>query len=421
MTSNDDLREFKRLDTAASEKQVILLVNKGKEGWNARSLFGVALYRKPKSKIFVLQATMRCLRAIGDPQQTGHIYLSEENEAILREELEQNFRLDLDAFQQAGTEEKEAYQVRVVPPPRTITITRVRKLYKLKEKVPGPGIAFGLDALDPADYEGTVTVREGLVEYKADPSSEESVEVEQRAFSALTLAAEVARYLNRSPVEMARVLRQSAEGMEALVEWTSRYNRVLYEVVIPRLFDALYDLREYEDKDPEEVALVKEPEGGHYTVHAKAEDVVKVGDVGEGLRAGSFHLDTYAFDSGPEQRFFRDMLGHKGVKSLYFTGMLTHGQTDFYVQYVDPESHAVRAYYPDFLVETEDGTWLIVEVKGDNKIDDPVVQAKEAYTRQMADASAMRYRIIKGSDVEKGLASSVLRDGPAVAPGLGVR
>ncbi|MBI1926208.1 DEAD/DEAH box helicase family protein, partial [Candidatus Poribacteria bacterium] len=56
LTSNDELREFINLDTRTSEKQFILLVNKGREGWNCRSLFGVALYRKPQSKIFVLQA-----------------------------------------------------------------------------------------------------------------------------------------------------------------------------------------------------------------------------------------------------------------------------------------------------------------------------------------------------------------------------
>ena len=80
ITTNDELREFNNLDTSGSEKQFILLVNKGKEGWNCRSLFGVALYRKPRSKIFVLQASMRCLRQIGVGQQTGHIYLSEDNE-----------------------------------------------------------------------------------------------------------------------------------------------------------------------------------------------------------------------------------------------------------------------------------------------------------------------------------------------------
>jgi hypothetical protein len=34
-----------------------------------------------------------------------------------------------------------------------------------------------------------------------------------------------------------------------------------------------------------------------------------------------------------------------------------------------------------------DGTWVIVEVKGDNKIEDPVVLAKQAFAEQMAVAS----------------------------------
>jgi hypothetical protein len=79
ITTSEDIREFNCLDTQDSEKQFILLVGKGREGWNCRSLFGVALYRKPKSRIFVLQSTMRCLRSIGEIQETGHIYLSAEN------------------------------------------------------------------------------------------------------------------------------------------------------------------------------------------------------------------------------------------------------------------------------------------------------------------------------------------------------
>jgi hypothetical protein len=44
--------------------------------------------------------------------------------------------------------------------------------------------------------------------------------------------------------------------------------------------------------------------------------------------------------------------------------MLTHGQSDFFVSYIDPEFHALRSYYPDFLIEKEDGRYVIVEVKG---------------------------------------------------------
>ena len=72
LTTAEDILEFNRLDTEESDKQFILLVGKGREGWNCRSLFGVALYRKPRSRIFVLQSTMRCLRAIGDIQEAGH-------------------------------------------------------------------------------------------------------------------------------------------------------------------------------------------------------------------------------------------------------------------------------------------------------------------------------------------------------------
>ncbi len=101
------------------------------------------------------------------------------------------------------------------------------------------------------------------------------------------------------------------------------------------------------------------------------------------------------------------------VAKLYFTGMLTHGQSDFFVQYIDPESHSIRSYYPDFLLQAADGRFIIVEVKGDNQIDAPVVLAKQSYAQQLAGASGMSYRIIKGSDANAGNTELVL--GPAEA------
>lgn len=68
------------------------------------------------------------------------------------------------------------------------------------------------------------------------------------------------------------------------------------------------------------------------------------------------------------------------------------------IQYIDPESHTVRSYYPDFLLQKEDGMYVIVEVKGDNMIDDPIVLAKKEFAKQIATASGMEYQTIKGSD-----------------------
>lgn len=66
----------------------------------------------------------------------------------------------------------------------------------------------------------------------------------------------------------------------------------------------------------------------------------------------------------------------------------------------DPNSNTVRTYYPDFLFERDDGKLVIVEVKGDHQVDDPVVRAKREFAEQMAVASGMTYQLIKGTDAE---------------------
>ena len=104
---------------------------------------------------------------------------------------------------------------------------------------------------------------------------------------------------------------------------------------------------------------------------------------------------------------FTALLNDVEIEKVWFTGMLTHGQSDFLIRYIDPESHTVRSYYPDFLVKvkTADDSeqYIIIEVKGDNKIDDAVVKAKADYASQLAGASGMTYQIIKGSNAEKGI------------------
>ena len=145
LTTGEDIRQFNRLDTEGSDKQFILLVGKGREGWNCRSLFGVALYRKPKSRIFVLQSTMRCLRSIGDVQETGHVYLSAENMEILKDELQQNFRVTADEIGPKKTDDSETYVVTAVPPPVVLTITRRRQLFQTRRKDEPEKLALDLD------------------------------------------------------------------------------------------------------------------------------------------------------------------------------------------------------------------------------------------------------------------------------------
>ena len=91
------------------------------------------------------------------------------------------------------------------------------------------------------------------------------------------------------------------------------------------------------------------------------------------------------------------------VKEIYFTGMFTSGQGDLVVNYYDPESGRIRKYYPDFLAKMADGSYQIIEVKGDNKIDDIVVKAKSQAAEEMAVASGVKYIIYPGSKILKSM------------------
>ncbi|MBA3631850.1 MAG: DEAD/DEAH box helicase family protein [Acidobacteria bacterium] len=407
LTTNDEIREFNNLDKPSSDKQFILLVNKGREGWNCRSLFGVALFRKPKSKVFVLQATMRCLRSIGDRQHTGQIYLSDENLQILEDELQQNFRISGEELENAG-KDKETVEVRVVPPPVKIKIKRISTRYEMRDKKIKDGFSLDLEHYDTSRYKLLHIEQQGLQEHTsaAFKKIEDLTDLRQkRVFGELTLVAEIARYLNLRPLEVEEILAKTKEGIEGILEHINEFNEVLYDAVIPKIFDALYDLREFKSEDEHEIELVKQPPFGKdfYSIRAAQDKIIRNIDQKVGVLAPkSFHLDAYCFDSNPENALFLDLLSDEKVKKVYFTGMLTHGQTDFFIQYIDPESHTVKRYYPDFLVQLEDDSWLIVEVKGDNLIEASVVQAKAQYARQLASASNMTYKIIKGTDAESG-------------------
>ena len=418
LTTNDDIREFNRLDTEASEKQFILLVNKGREGWNCRSLFGVGLFREPKSRVFVLQATMRCLRSVGQAQHTGHVFLSNDNLEILNDELQQNFRISAEELQKVASN-RERVEVRVVEPPVKIKLVRVRKQYAMRERPLVAGQALGLDRTNNEAWNTLVekyrlieTQQDGLNVADAARSAisrtfDLTSRREKRAFSRMTLVAEVSRYLNRSPLQIEDLLDSTKEGTDELVAMTNEFNELLYDEIIPRLFRQLYDLDESQQTEEHEVELIKMPPNGYYEVTAAKDKIVRRGDrvIKDEERTKSFHLDTYCFDSGSENQLFWDLLREQRVKKIYFTGMLTHGQSDFFVQYIDPDSRTVRSYYPDFIFQREepDGSlkYVIVEVKADHQIEDAVVQAKKDFAQQIAVASGMEYRIIKSTDADK--------------------
>ncbi|MDM1741308.1 TnsA endonuclease N-terminal domain-containing protein [Acinetobacter towneri] len=415
-TTSDDIRNFNNLDvpgTDGSEKQFILLVNKGREGWNCRSLFGVAMYRSPKSKVFVLQATMRCLRSIGNKQYTGSIYLSHENYEILNKELEANFKMTAEEFNQKDKEKPKRLQVHVREEVK-IKLQHVKQSIKLKEKEFVKGTVLDLDPTnEEAWHELTskyLIIQTTTTNLQANDfntaqytkSKDRTSEKEKVEYTSLSLVAEISRYLNLSPIRIETMLEQTKEGLQQILDCVNEFNELLYDVVIPRLFKAIYDQEIEKETIEKEVQLIIPPAVGGLSFYEIAEGkggTARYSTTQEEFRDKSFNLDTYTFDSNPEHALFWDLLKDEGVEKIYFTGMFTDkSKTEFYFQYIDPDSYALRNYYPDFLVQLKNGQYVIVEVKGDHQYEDTTVLAKAKAAKEYASMSDIEYRMIKGTD-----------------------
>lgn len=404
-TKNDDIRDFNNLDVPGSEgnqKQFIILVEKGKEGWNCRSLIGVALFRSPKSKIFVLQATMRCLRAITDEHLTATVFLSKENYDTLDDELHKNFNMEIKDIKNPSNDDRHKYQVRVLPPLRTITLKRVWHEYTLHEKEYTEPVDFKLADAELSKYASIMYERDSLARYTTVKEKNVDHLKDNMRYSEFSLTGEVSRYLNISCILAARILRESVDGIDAVLEAVNRYNAVLDDYIIPAVFHALFDVTSELKTEDKELVLLREPkDAGYYEFSAKDDLVLTnryLGFTPEQLKK-SFHADTYCFDSIPEKECFMQYITSGKVAEVYFTGMFTSNQGDLSVHYYDPESGRIRQYYPDFLAKMADGSYQLIEVKGDNKIDDAVVKAKQAAAEEMAVASGVDYLMYAGSQV----------------------
>lgn len=407
VTKNEDIHNFNNLDvlgTIGSQKQILILVGKGREGWNCRSLFGVAMFRSPQSKIFVLQATMRCLRQITDDQLTATVFLSKDNYDILEAELNKNFNMDIKDMTKPSADKSKRYKVRVIPPLKKIKMKQIWREYTLTEKRYTTPIDFKIEDTDFSKYSAMMYEKDSISDDMSVKEKNIDDLKERMRYSAFSLAGEIARYLNISPLLAARIIQESKDGEESVLKAINKYNEILDDVIIPRIFQTLFEITSEVKTEDRELFLLKEPkEGGYYEFYGKPELVVMNTDrqFKSEEAAKTFHADTYCFDSKPEKECFLQYVKSNKVNKIYFTGMFTSNQGDLSIQYYDPESRRIRQYYPDFFAEMSDGSYQLIEVKGDNKIDDSVVKAKADAATVMATHSGVEYKMYPASEIMK--------------------
>ena len=330
--------------------------------------------------------------------------LSKENFDILSEELDKNFNMTIKDLSNRSNGNRKKYKVKVLPPPRSIRLKSICHKYSLIEKTDRDTVDYGLQQTDFSKYEAKLYYKEGITSESTTKEKNIDAIREQRKFSEYTLTAEVAKYLNRSCIEINRILTESKDGIENILKIINKYNEVLYDVIIPKTFSILYEVKSERITEDKDVVLLRDPENaGYYEFSADEELVVQNNYFGftKDECKKTFHADTYCFDSKPEKELFLQYVKSKKVDEVYFTGMFTSKQGDLSIQYYDPESRRIRNYYPDFLAKMNDGSYQLIEVKGDNMIDDSVVQAKKDAATELAVASGIDYVMYPGSKIMK--------------------
>lgn len=396
LTKARDEDAFNRLNDLAQPERVILLVNKGTEGWNCPSLFACALARKLKSSNnFVLQAATRCLRQVPGNTHKARIYLSEENYGVLDRQLGETYGEKIATLGTANAQRRRATLVlrRVKVPPLVLTRTERRVVRKPAGDTPLVLTAPSVETRQGTRTTMTLDARRGSRRALRPVSASESVDVAEQTLDVFAAACELSARYRLDPLELAGQLRELYPGGEVPGPALDGLSEQIEAQVCH------YDV--YEERVEVALALVK-PEGFVQATDDKGRRVYTTEinyrvDQEQYLlswddwkdrnrRNLGFYYSPLDFDSKPEQDFFEKLLAQLNVKlweveDIYFTGGLTDpAKTDFFVEYRTEDGRWHR-YTPDFIIRkkprhAEDppgsGRVMIVEIKSLRSKDDPV-------------------------------------------------
>ncbi len=410
--STQEKEEFRTLNNPANQKRVILLVQKGTEGWNCPSLFATALIREVKSSNnFILQSATRCLRQVAGNSKPARIYIESKNQRILNKELEENFGTDLaklrDNFQKYDT-----YQViikksnlpkleitQLQREKRTITHNRkgIHLAYPNETEKQEDDIIYKTIYQPNLTQKGKFLGRKGLTE---------NIEIKSDTLDLFTATKDIASRYHLSYLSIFKQL----QSLYSANEVPKKHIFALCK----QIDDVQNEFETTETKIVQALALIKtQDEAGndifekdedgfyHHNIrykkstqpHLLAEDEI------ENLKKFGFHYAPYHFDSETEKEFFKEICQSLNVKpddiqDIYFTGGLTSEKyTDIAFEYRSTDGKH-KKYYPDFVILKTNGEFVIVEIKAADQEDghDLNIVAKEEAVQKIANIEGNKFK-----------------------------
>lgn len=398
LTKTADIEAFNRLNDPGAPHRVILLVNKGTEGWDCPSLFACALARKLRtSNNFVLQAATRCLRQVPGNTMKARVYLSTENFGVLDRQLQETYGESIADLNRAAQESRRTrITLRKIDLP-PLVVSRVVRIVVKREAIMGvDGIALkrpkrnGGGGMERRTY--TLVEQHSTSRIMQQIGDTVTIDSAPDAVGAYGVAVDLAVRYRLDLWQVYDELRRLYSGEDIPAHHLDVLARQIEE-----------QTRHYEVKEESvdvALALIK-PDGFEKTIaddgtEVYTADIVYPKDRENLLMSWQemkdrnsgdfgFHYNPYNFDSQPEQSFFEQMLKHLNlhpseVEDIYFTGAITDpNKTDFFVEYKDDKGKW-RRYTPDFIIRKRPGHGrkkgtgrvFIVEIKREHDRAHPV-------------------------------------------------
>lgn len=413
-----EVEEFRGLNSPESGIRVVLLVQKGVEGWNCPSLFACALIKEQTSSTFVLQASTRCLRQIPSNPLPARIYLDVANAKALDKELQENFRTDLGRltdYEQA----REVVTLRIVKValPK-LEVTRFSKRL-VPEDQSEAEVVLRLPSAEEIADPGVVTWRNFTPVFDQGPEAltesgdDTTLPPMNNDIDCVTAAWRIASnyrlpYL-RTLAKIRRLYPDTfvpKPHFSALVQQVEKQTRT-YKIVEEEIREALALIRVQDS----EGKPVFEMEDGQYVHKIRYSKAIHDRMSGAGLLAGtedvkdkhdvSYHYVPYNFDSVPERSFFESVLRKLNtdpgeVEAFLFTGGLAETKrTDFFFEYQGTDGN-YHNYFPDFVIVKKSGEFLIVELKAENSREDETVKRKAKAVERLTaiESNKFKYHIV---------------------------
>lgn len=407
-----DIDAFNRLNDPASPHRVILLVNKGTEGWNCPSLFATALARKLRAaNNFVLQAASRCLRQVPGNTNPARIYLSDANRGVLDRQLRETYGESLDQLNERRRRTATAIITLRKADIDPITLRRKRRIL-VYETAGSASLSF----VAPATVPGIVAMSTFDVGIAAA-----SRRVLRQVGDAVAVEIGVDTV---DPYAAAQLLAANYRVDAWTVLGALRTAYPDHSVPVAHLHDLARQLEEqrggYRREETHEDVPVEIVKPGGWEERPLDGVVVRAADISypidkqhlvigpeqisENAANYGFHYAPYNFDSGPEADFFEKVLRMLNmqpaeVQDVYFTGAVTDPtKTDLTFAYRDAEDR-IRHYTPDFVVRARDGRWLLVEIKMTARRNDAVegqtgLKAKALEALAVENSAVLSYRMV---------------------------